>query len=216
LERKLLSRRPRDVLVNQGIMPQGRNDHTVSICSWGAVINDGVGWLVREPKQCQQVARLTMLGQFEEMPGQFEAGTTALKSPIAFHEQMKSLERAKTGDLLQRKIRLRPDRQELIQQHILQGEWSVSFLVTHPFHASSCCHFQGLNSLSNPQHPNLAVVRKPADSQTLDIKSGDFLHRMCFDTNIAPPSLQANQNKLKRARLADDLNDKLAHAQRDH
>ncbi|XP_066293121.1 myocardin-related transcription factor B-like isoform X2 [Branchiostoma lanceolatum] len=65
LERKLLSRRPRDVLVNQGIMPP-------------------------------------------------------LKSPIAFHEQMKSLERAKTGDLLQRKIRLRPDRQELIQQHILQ------------------------------------------------------------------------------------------------
>ncbi|XP_071129711.1 myocardin-related transcription factor B-like isoform X1 [Mytilus edulis] len=43
-----------------------------------------------------------------------------LKTPPAFAEQRKSLERAKTGDLLRYKISHRPDRQQLVQQHILE------------------------------------------------------------------------------------------------
>ncbi|XP_057214964.1 myocardin isoform X7 [Triplophysa rosa] len=43
-----------------------------------------------------------------------------LKSPAAFHEQRKSLERSKTGDYLKHKIRSRPDKSELINMHILQ------------------------------------------------------------------------------------------------
>ncbi|KAI7796598.1 putative myocardin-like [Triplophysa rosa] len=45
---------------------------------------------------------------------------SALKSPAAFHEQRKSLERSKTGDYLKHKIRSRPDKSELINMHILQ------------------------------------------------------------------------------------------------
>ncbi|XP_039556726.1 myocardin isoform X8 [Passer montanus] len=43
-----------------------------------------------------------------------------LKSPSAFHEQRKSLERAKTEDYLKHKIRSRPERSDLVNMHILQ------------------------------------------------------------------------------------------------
>uniref|UniRef100_H3ARI3 Myocardin related transcription factor B n=1 Tax=Latimeria chalumnae TaxID=7897 RepID=H3ARI3_LATCH len=44
-----------------------------------------------------------------------------LKSPAAFHEQIKSLERARTENFLKHKIRSRPDRSELVRMHILEG-----------------------------------------------------------------------------------------------
>lgn len=81
---------------------------------------------------------------------------TALKSPAAFHEQRKSLERARvsdfisfftcfssltllltrlfslllvqTEDYLKRKIRSRPERSELVRMHILEGESHHSLL----------------------------------------------------------------------------------------
>ncbi|NXG50696.1 MYCD protein, partial [Psilopogon haemacephalus] len=43
-----------------------------------------------------------------------------LKSTSAFHEQRKSLERAKTEDYLKHKIRSRPERSDLVNMHILQ------------------------------------------------------------------------------------------------
>ncbi|KAJ8263924.1 hypothetical protein GJAV_G00143130 [Gymnothorax javanicus] len=43
-----------------------------------------------------------------------------LKSPVAFHEQRRSLERARTEDYLKRKIRSRPQRSELVRMHILE------------------------------------------------------------------------------------------------
>ncbi|ESP01383.1 hypothetical protein LOTGIDRAFT_111577, partial [Lottia gigantea] len=43
-----------------------------------------------------------------------------LKTPPAYAEQRKQLERAKVRDLLRRKIQQRPDRQSLVQQHILE------------------------------------------------------------------------------------------------
>ncbi|NWW46687.1 MYCD protein, partial [Pedionomus torquatus] len=43
-----------------------------------------------------------------------------LKSPSTFHEQRKSLERAKTEDYLKHKIRSRPERSDLVNMHILQ------------------------------------------------------------------------------------------------
>uniref|UniRef100_A0A8C8YJK9 Myocardin related transcription factor A n=1 Tax=Prolemur simus TaxID=1328070 RepID=A0A8C8YJK9_PROSS len=46
--------------------------------------------------------------------------STALKSPAAFHEQRRSLERARTEDYLKRKIRSRPERSELVRMHILE------------------------------------------------------------------------------------------------
>ncbi|KAM6913733.1 myocardin-related transcription factor A-like isoform 1-T1 [Lycodopsis pacificus] len=43
-----------------------------------------------------------------------------LKSSASFHEQRRSLERARTEDYLKRKIRARPERSELIRMHILE------------------------------------------------------------------------------------------------
>uniref|UniRef100_A0A8C6ZAM0 SAP domain-containing protein n=1 Tax=Nothoprocta perdicaria TaxID=30464 RepID=A0A8C6ZAM0_NOTPE len=40
--------------------------------------------------------------------------------PAAFHEQRRSLERARTEDYLKRKIRSRPERSELVRMHILE------------------------------------------------------------------------------------------------
>ncbi|XP_058626600.1 myocardin-related transcription factor B isoform X2 [Onychostoma macrolepis] len=43
-----------------------------------------------------------------------------LKTPAAFHGQVRSLERARTENFLKHKIRSRPDRAELVRMHILQ------------------------------------------------------------------------------------------------
>nr|XP_046271978.1 myocardin-related transcription factor B isoform X2 [Scatophagus argus] len=43
-----------------------------------------------------------------------------LKSPAAFHEQIRSLERARTGNFLKHKLCSRPERSELVRMHILQ------------------------------------------------------------------------------------------------
>ncbi|XP_051988330.1 myocardin-related transcription factor A-like isoform X2 [Xyrauchen texanus] len=43
-----------------------------------------------------------------------------LKSSASFHEQKRSLERARTEDYLKRKIRSRPERSELVRMHILE------------------------------------------------------------------------------------------------
>ncbi|XP_052374799.1 myocardin-related transcription factor B-like isoform X1 [Oncorhynchus keta] len=91
-----------------------------------------------------------------------------LKSPAAFHEQRRSLERARTEDYLKRKIRSRPERSELVRMHILED------------HVPDGCW------LANP------------------------LCAVCSETSVEP-SLQAKQLQLKRARLADDLNDKISH-----
>ncbi|KAF0032466.1 hypothetical protein F2P81_014756 [Scophthalmus maximus] len=88
-----------------------------------------------------------------------------LKSSAAFHEQRRSLERARTEDYLKRKIRSRPVRSELIRMHILEA------------HSSNV--------------PSLVSC-------------------MLSETS-AEPSLQARQLQLKKARLADDLNDKISH-----
>ncbi|XP_078125655.1 myocardin-related transcription factor B isoform X5 [Sander vitreus] len=44
-----------------------------------------------------------------------------LKTPAAFHEQIRSLERARTGSFLKHKLCSRPERSELVRMHILQG-----------------------------------------------------------------------------------------------
>uniref|UniRef100_A0A3B3V493 Phosphatase and actin regulator n=1 Tax=Poecilia latipinna TaxID=48699 RepID=A0A3B3V493_9TELE len=44
----------------------------------------------------------------------------ALKSPVAFHKQIHSLQRARTGTFLKHKLSSRPDRSELVRMHILE------------------------------------------------------------------------------------------------
>ncbi|KAI2804929.1 kinase mkl2 MAPK-like protein [Blomia tropicalis] len=49
------------------------------------------------------------------------------KSSPSFYEQKLKLERAKTGDFLKHKIQRRPQRDELVQQHILEDSFDPSY-----------------------------------------------------------------------------------------
>uniref|UniRef100_A0A671K0I2 Phosphatase and actin regulator n=1 Tax=Sinocyclocheilus anshuiensis TaxID=1608454 RepID=A0A671K0I2_9TELE len=51
-----------------------------------------------------------------------------LKSSASFHEQRRSLERARTEDYLKRKIRSRPERSELVRMHILEETSAEPYL----------------------------------------------------------------------------------------
>ncbi|XP_037333097.2 myocardin-related transcription factor A-like isoform X3 [Pungitius pungitius] len=104
-----------------------------------------------------------------------------LKSSAAFHEQRRSLERARTEDYLKRKIRARPKRSELIRMHILEGK----------HHVHSPVHL-------------IPLKRLPTNNAPLSC-------RCVLPETSAEPSLQAKQLQLKRARIADDLNDKISH-----
>ncbi|XP_069087249.1 myocardin-related transcription factor A isoform X1 [Pleurodeles waltl] len=110
-----------------------------------------------------------------------------LKSPAAFHEQRRSLERARTEDYLKRKIRSRPQRAELVRMHILEEDSQ-----TTAAHFSSC----------------MRTIAYWMTSNSLMLNS-DKTEVLFFETS-AEPSLQAKQLQLKRARLADDLNEKIA------
>ncbi|XP_048089420.1 myocardin isoform X2 [Alosa alosa] len=54
-----------------------------------------------------------------------------LKSPAAFHEQRKSLERSKTGDYLKHKIRNRPEKSDLVKMRILPDSAASEGSATH-------------------------------------------------------------------------------------
>uniref|UniRef100_A0A3Q2Y511 Phosphatase and actin regulator n=1 Tax=Hippocampus comes TaxID=109280 RepID=A0A3Q2Y511_HIPCM len=45
---------------------------------------------------------------------------SALKAPAALHERIRSLDRARTGNILKHKLCRRPARSELVRMHILQ------------------------------------------------------------------------------------------------
>nr|CAD7393938.1 unnamed protein product [Timema cristinae] len=94
-----------------------------------------------------------------------------LKTPPAFHEQRQKLERAKMGDLLKAKIQQRPNRQDLVNQHILE-EIQTNSLVFKLIEFNMCVVF--------------------ADAHV-------------------DPSIAEKQRMLKKARLADSLNDQLSH-----
>ncbi|KAK7940511.1 hypothetical protein WMY93_003837 [Mugilogobius chulae] len=51
-----------------------------------------------------------------------------LKAPAGFHEQIRSLERARTGTFLKHKLCSRPERSELVRMHILQETQADSSL----------------------------------------------------------------------------------------
>ncbi|XP_072299156.1 myocardin-related transcription factor B isoform X2 [Eucyclogobius newberryi] len=53
---------------------------------------------------------------------------TALKAPAGFHEQIRSLERARTGTFLKHKLCSRPERSALVRMHILQETQADSSL----------------------------------------------------------------------------------------
>ncbi|PIK54022.1 putative MKL/myocardin-like protein 1 isoform X1 [Apostichopus japonicus] len=64
--------------------------------------------------------RLKLRRPRNELVDQGIIPSTAFKSSPAFHEQLQRLERAKVGDHLQKKMRMRPDKAQLVHHHILE------------------------------------------------------------------------------------------------
>lgn len=97
----------------------------------------------------------------------------------------------KTENFLKHKIRSRPERAELVRMHILQGEKKKSHSQLHWCFLFPVKLYQELHT-------------------KLNIQTDTMICMWNFPETGAEPSLQATQMRLKRARLADNLNEKIA------
>ena len=61
---------------------------------------------------------------------------SAVNTPAAYYEQRQRLDMAKKHDILKQKMMRRPDRQELVRQHILEGEQTNLILRKFLFNGS--------------------------------------------------------------------------------
>ncbi|KAF4015607.1 hypothetical protein G4228_007305 [Cervus hanglu yarkandensis] len=94
----------------------------------------------------------------------------ALKSPAAFHEQIKSLERARTENFLKHKIRSRPDRSELVRMHILEETFAEPSLQATQMKLKRARLADDLNEKIAQRPGPMELVEKnilPVDSKSL-------------------------------------------------
>ncbi|KAL2078082.1 hypothetical protein ACEWY4_025767 [Coilia grayii] len=112
-----------------------------------------------------------------------------LKSPAAFHEQRRSLERARTEDYLKRKIRSRPERSELVRMHILEETSAEPSLQAKQLKLKRARLADDLNDKIShrpgpielihknilPVHTIIGTVSPKGDSSSLDEDSSDAL-----------------------------------------
>ncbi|XP_041829812.1 myocardin related transcription factor Ab isoform X3 [Melanotaenia boesemani] len=102
-----------------------------------------------------------------------------LKSPAAFHEQRKSLERARTEDYLKRKIRSRPERSELVRMHILEETSAEPSLQAKQLQLKRARLADDLNDKISHRpgpielvHKNILSVSCPLQQSLLDSPKG--------------------------------------------
>ncbi|XP_054913575.1 myocardin related transcription factor Ab isoform X5 [Poeciliopsis prolifica] len=102
-----------------------------------------------------------------------------LKSPAAFHEQRRSLERARTEDYLKRKIRSRPERSELVRMHILEETSAEPSLQAKQLKLKRARLADDLNDKISHRpgpielvHKNILSVTCPLQSSLLDSPKG--------------------------------------------
>ncbi|CAN9508903.1 unnamed protein product [Ophioblennius macclurei] len=102
-----------------------------------------------------------------------------LKSPAAFHEQRRSLERARTEDYLKRKIRSRPERSELVRMHILEETSAEPSLQAKQLQLKRARLADDLNDKISHRpgpielvHKNILSVSVPLQHSPLDSPKG--------------------------------------------
>ncbi|XP_072312671.1 myocardin related transcription factor Ab isoform X2 [Eucyclogobius newberryi] len=102
-----------------------------------------------------------------------------LKSPAAFHEQRRSLERARTEDYLKRKIRSRPERSELVRMHILEETSAEPSLQAKQLQLKRARLADDLNDKLSHRpgpielvHKNILSVPYPVHNALLDSPKG--------------------------------------------
>ncbi|XP_043958667.1 myocardin related transcription factor Ab isoform X3 [Gambusia affinis] len=127
-----------------------------------------------------------------------------LKSPAAFHEQRRSLERARTEDYLKRKIRSRPERSELVRMHILEETSAEPSLQAKQLKLKRARLADDLNDKISHRpgpielvHKNILSVSCPLQSSLLDSPKGAGGESSSLDedsSDALSPDQLANHN----------------------
>ncbi|XP_067830724.1 myocardin-related transcription factor A-like isoform X2 [Heptranchias perlo] len=125
-----------------------------------------------------------------------------LKSPAAFHEQRRSLERARTEDYLKRKIRSRPERAELVRMHILED-------VPYSALADSSSFDEDSSDALSPEQPgsqeSLGSLPSPTEARSVDqhhplpISPTQYLVSLPTGTELSKLKPVSNQQMTKLA-----------------
>lgn len=109
-----------------------------------------------------------------------------LKSPAAFHEQIRSLERARTENFLKHKIRSRPQRSELVRMHILQETGAEPSLQATQMRLKRARLADDLNEkISQRPGPIELVVKNilPVDSSVKEAIIGPSVGQVSYPVN---------------------------------
>ncbi|CAB1456619.1 unnamed protein product [Pleuronectes platessa] len=114
-----------------------------------------------------------------------------LKSPAAFHGQIRSLERARTENFLKHKIRSRPERAELVRMHILQETGAEPSLQATQMRLKRARLADNLNEKIAQRPGPLELVEKnilPVDSSVKQaIIVGDVNYPKVLDEDSCDP-----------------------------
>ncbi|XP_061905977.1 myocardin-related transcription factor B [Entelurus aequoreus] len=99
-----------------------------------------------------------------------------LKTPAAFHERIRTLERARTGNLLKHKLCSRPARSELVRMHILQETEAEASLQATQMKLKRARLADDLNDKIAVRPGPMELVEKnilPVDGGAEEINKGD-------------------------------------------
>ncbi|XP_034448803.1 myocardin-related transcription factor B isoform X2 [Hippoglossus hippoglossus] len=99
-----------------------------------------------------------------------------LKTPAAFHEQIRSLERAKTGNFLKHKLCSRPQRSELVRMHILQESQAEASLQATQMKLKRARLTDDLNEKIAQRPGPMELVEKnilPVDPASEEVNNGE-------------------------------------------
>ncbi|NXF86933.1 MKL2 protein, partial [Eubucco bourcierii] len=133
-----------------------------------------------------------------------------LKSPAAFHEQIKSLERARTENFLKHKIRSRPDRSELVRMHILEETFAEPSLQATQMKLKRARLADDLNEKIAQRPGPMELVEKnilPVDSSVKEAIIGKFA---CFFVNILAVGQENYPQALDDYSFDEDSSDALS------
>ncbi|XP_062263984.1 myocardin-related transcription factor B isoform X1 [Platichthys flesus] len=99
-----------------------------------------------------------------------------LKTPAAFHEQIRSLERAKTGNFLKHKLCSRPQRSELVRMHILQESQAEASLQATQMQLKRARLTDDLNEKISQRPGPMELVEKnilPVEPASEEVNNGE-------------------------------------------
>ncbi|NXU03072.1 MKL2 protein, partial [Buphagus erythrorhynchus] len=133
-----------------------------------------------------------------------------LKSPAAFHEQIKSLERARTENFLKHKIRSRPDRSELVRMHILEETFAEPSLQATQMKLKRARLADDLNEKIAQRPGPMELVEKnilPVDSSVKEAIIGNIVS---FYVNILAVGQENYPQALDDFSFDEDSSDALS------